>query len=277
MKKLTIKELLSLKGKRQITCTTCHDFFTAKACNEAGIDVFVTSGEFIRQYIAGDFVRTNETIADLLTVLEGVRKGAPDVFIYAAIPHGSANVSDAVAIESAQEALRNGADAIYFSGLTHERIKKLAAEKIPVFGHAGMIPWFSTWYGGTRAVGKTAKEAIEVYEQALRMQEAGCIAIELECVPHEVASEISKRLDIIVISMGSGYGCDGQYVFSQDMMGLHDLHYPRHAVVYENYFEKTVSVMKQFTGDVSSGRIEKKQKTINIDKEEFELFMKNIG
>ena len=274
--KLTVKGMMDLKGKRQITCTTCHDYFTAKACNDAGVDMFVTSGEFIRQYIAGDFTCTKETMADLLTALEGTRRGAPDVFIYASIPHGMANISNAKAVEGAMTALNNGADAVYYSGVSFERIRAMANEKVPVIGHAGMIPWHATWLGGCHAMGKTADDAYAVYEHALRMQEAGCFAIELECVPAEVAAEISKRLDILAVSMGSGCGCDGQYIFSHDMLGQHTNHYPRHSVRYENQVERTGAALKEFVQDVQTGQIAQKQKTIRIAPEELDAFRERL-
>lgn len=272
MSKLTIKELFDLKGKRQITCTTAHDYYTACACEKAGIDMFVTSGEFIRQYIVGDFTKTTENMSDLLTVLEGVRKGAPDCFIYASIPHGLGNISDEEAIKACMAALNNGADAIYYSGMSLDRIRACADQKIPIVGHAGMIPWFASWLGGFHAVGKTADAAYQVYQDALAMQKAGCIAIELECVPYKVAEEISKRLDIIVISMGSGHKCDGEYLFSQDLLGLHNNHYPRHSLRYKNLFELTCEGIQEFADDVNSGSIAQKQKLINIPEEELDKF-----
>lgn len=272
MGKLTVKELLALKGKRQITCTTAHDYFTACACEKAGIDMFVTSGEFIRQYIAGDFSSTTETMTDLLTVLEGVRKGAPNCFIYASIPHGAGNESKSTAIKACMEAMNHGADAIYYSGMSLETIRACADEKIPIIGHVGMIPWFSSWLGGFHAVGKTADEAYQVYQDALAMQEAGCIAIEMECVPYEIAEEISKRLDIIVISMGSGHKCDGEYMFSQDMLGIHTNRYPRHSVRYKNLFEESCEGLGEFVQDVQQGTIDEKQKLIKVQPEELEKF-----
>lgn len=276
MAKLTVKGLMDLKGKRQITCTTAHDYFTARACNDAGIDVIVTSGEFIKQYICGEFVKTNETINDLLIALEGVRKGAPDAFIYASIPHCYPYASNEQCIMNAAEAIRNGADAIYYSGVSYERIRALREAQIPVVGHAGMIPWHQTWVGGTHACGKTADDAYEVYQTALKMQEAGCIAIELECVPEKVAAEITKRLTIPVISMGSGFECDGQYLFSHDILGQHDGFYPRHSLIYETQFENAQRGMKAFVDDVASGEFNKKQKTINIKDEEFDGFLKKL-
>lgn len=276
MSKLTVKGLLDLKGKRQLTCTTCHDYYTAKACNEAGVDIIVSSGEFVRQYIAGDFTKTTETMNDLLTTLEGVRKGAPDVFIYASLPHGVVSISKEETVRCAVTALNNGADAIYSSGMSLTRIKELADEKIPVVGHVGMVPWIATWLGGFHAVGKTAMDAMTVYNDALALQDAGCIAIEMECVPYKVATEISKRLNIIVLSMGSGFGCDGQYLFSHDMLGQHDNHYPRHSLKYANQNEITKEVLNSFVSDVATGNIEEKQKLIQIKSDEFEKFIQEL-
>ena len=87
-------------------------------------------------------------------------------------------------------------------------------------------PYRSSWFGGFKAVGKTAKEALDVYEKTLAYQEAGAIAVEMEVVPHQVASEISKRVDILVISMGSGAGCDAQYLFATDILGSNTGHVP---------------------------------------------------
>lgn len=271
MAKLTIRDILESKGGRQLTCTTAYDYHTAQACQLAGIDMLVTSGSFIRQRIAGDEV-TSGTMRDLLTAIEGVRRGAPDVFLYVALPFGVMSVSDENAIAAASQAMDHGADGIYYSGVPLERIRALAAQRIPVFGHAGMIPWHKTWYGGCRAVGKTAEEAWGVYEEALAMQEAGCVGIELECVPAEVAEAVSKRLRIPVLSMGSGFGCDGQYLFSEDILGAHDGHYPRHAVRYESLLDRSREALGRFVRDVRTDLLRDKQKTIPIPRDEWAAF-----
>ena len=48
----------------------------------------------------------------------------------------------------------------------------------------------------------------------------------MEVVPFEVASEISKRMELLVISMGSGNGCDAQYLFAEDILGTNRGHVP---------------------------------------------------
>lgn len=271
MAKLTVEELLKSKGKRKLACTTVHDYYTAKACEKAGIDMLVTSSAFLRQYIAGDMVSSG-TMYDLLTVLEGVRKGAPDTFVYVALPKGIANKSDECAIEAAMIAMDHGADGIYYSGISYERIVALRKEMVPVFGHAGMIPWHKSWFNGCRAVGKTADEAMAVYHTSLKMQEAGCVAIELECVPEPVATAISGRLSIPTLSMGSGDGCDGQYLFSEDLLGQHCEHYPRHSLVYSHQFQETCEVLRRYSDAVKYGWSDTNQKLIDIPEQEMTRF-----
>ncbi len=52
----------------------------------------------------------------------------------------------------------------------------------------------------------------------MAFEEAGAAFIEMECVPARVAAEIAKRVKIPVISIGSGPGCDGQFLFAEDIL-----------------------------------------------------------
>ena len=235
------------------------------------MDLIVTSASFLRQNIMGDF-QSSGNMHDLMTVLEGVRKGAPDTFVYVALPLGEFNISHENAIRVATQAMDHGADGVYFSGCSFDCIRALRTEMIPVFGHSGMIPWFKNWEGGCRAVGKTAQEAMKVYHHALKMQEAGCVALELECVPEPVATAISSRLIIPTLSMGSGNGCDGQYLFTEDLLGRHDQHYPRHSICYARQLEETVQSMKQYVSDVHNDWEKTAQKSINIPDSELKAF-----
>ena len=42
----------------------------------------------------------------------------------------------------------------------------------------------------------------------------------LECVPADLAKEITKRLQVPTIGIGAGPHCDGQVLVSDDMLGL---------------------------------------------------------
>ena len=86
-----------------------------------------------------------------------------------------------------------------------------------------------------------------------------------------------------MIGMGSGQGCDAQYLFSEDILGYNKGHIPRHAKVYSDLakdFEKiklkSTEAFKNFKDDVSSNNYPEKKHDINILEEEYEKFIKNI-
>ena len=99
----------------------------------------------------------------------------------------------------------------------------------------------------------------------------------MECVPAKVAAEIPKKLDILVFSMGSGPQCDGQYLFSCDLLGLNDGRYPRHSKKYANFFDDSVEVFKKYKEDVTSGEYPAKSHQIEIKDEELSDFVKSIN
>jgi 3-methyl-2-oxobutanoate hydroxymethyltransferase len=258
MTRLTIKQLLDLKGKRKLAVTTAFDADAAHACELGGIDLIVT------------WPQHNETMTELGLVLDQVRKGAPNTLIGAGIPRYEAFVSETEAVRCAWAAIKAGADLIYSSGMEHGKFKALARERIPFVGHVGYIPAHNTWFGGPRAVGKSYAEAMQVYEDTLTFQEMGAVAVEMECVPARVAAEISKRVDILVFSMGSGAGCDGQFLFSCDIWGTHDRHYPRHAKKYRDFYTESIAAMREYKEDVTTGAFPADEHVIKIRDDEFD-------
>ena len=100
-----------------------------------------------------------------------------------------------------------GADAIYCPQ-SYKFIKAITDEGIPVVGHTGFIPYKSTLYGGFKAYGKNAIEAKKIYEQTLKLEEAGAFAAEIEIVPFKVAEYISNKVEIFMIGMLSANTCN---------------------------------------------------------------------
>jgi 3-methyl-2-oxobutanoate hydroxymethyltransferase len=254
MPRPTIREILDSKGKKKYTQLNVTNADTAAACEEAGIDML------------GIGARN----------MKAIREAAPNMFIIVAAPRPSYKSSNAEAISACFELMEGGADAVYMCpGL--ERIRAVAEMKIPVFGHAGFVPDHMTWIGNPRAVGKTADEAWQVYQDVLAHQEAGAAGVELEVVPHRIATEISKRVNLFVVSLGSGAGCDAEYLFSSDILGTHQQHYPRHSKVYRHHFEETVAALREFRSDVEDGRFPGKNETVPVKDEEYERFLEAIA
>ena len=279
MSKLTVKEILNLKGKRKITATNAVDYFTAKAVEIAGIDIIAAGAGLVEYSIKGETLFRRDTLEESLLTLEGVRKGAPNTFLFTGLPYGYTFVSDEEMLRCATALMKGGADAVHISGsgFRIEKIKKITRELIPCAGHLGLIPPYATWIGGLRSVGKKADEAIQIYEDALKLQEAGAIWIELECVPHKVAAEITKRIEIPIIGIGSGPECDGQYLFDCDIRGTHDGHYAKHCKKYMNVYEDSIKVFKEFRNEVESKEFPTKANSFEIEEREFEVFIEKLN
>ncbi len=87
-------------------------------------------------------------------------------------------------------------------------------------GHLGLTPQFVHVLGGYRVQGKTDESATRIKQDALLLQEAGCFAVVLECVPTRLAKEITELLAIPTIGIGAGQYTDGQVLVYQDLLGL---------------------------------------------------------
>lgn len=262
MAKLTIHDLYEAKkqGRPLVQIDTSIPK-EAAACVAAGVDI----------------------ISVVKRSLQAVRDVAPDTFLVSC--HGI-NVPTVVTpdecVAAGFEMMNMGADAIY-TGMSLKCVEAMANENIPTMGHIGYVPYRSTWYGGARAVGKKADEAIEVYRQAKRYQDAGAIAVEIEIVPTRVCEEIAKRLDIILTSMGSGSGGNIQYLFATDVLGTNTGHVPRHAKIYANLAaeEERLQTMreqafKNLRDDVYSRAYPGPEHQVSIDDNEFEKFLNDI-
>jgi len=258
--KLTVKEILNCKGHNKLTEVYTHNPLEAESCELAGIELIVSS-------------ERND--------IQGIRQAAKNTFFTVGLQYGK-YLSELEILNRCFDLYENGADAIYCPQ-SYKFIKAIADEGIPVVGHTGFIPYKSTFYGGFKAYGKNALEAKKIYEQTLKLQDAGAFAVEIEVVPYKVADYISKNVEVFMIGMGSGLGCDAQYLFSEDVLGYNKGHIPRHAKVYSNLakdFEKiklkSIEAYKSFKDDVISSNYPEKKHDLNIPKEEYEKFIKNI-
>jgi len=258
-KKLTIKDLMDNKGKRKFSEVHVTSVDEARACEEAGIDILITEKD-----------------------VEMARRGAPNTFLTVGAMDAELAYSNANAIRLGIDRLERGADAVY-TGQSLDRIRAMANEKIPVVGHVGLVPYRNSWYGGMRAVGKTADVALDIYREVLANQEAGAIAVEMEVVPEKIATEISKRVDILIISLGSGAGCDIQYLFACDILNITEGHIPQHAKTYVDLVPGLEKVQKMrtdgfraFHNEVTEINFPQAENNVKIADEEFDRFMTEI-
>jgi 3-methyl-2-oxobutanoate hydroxymethyltransferase len=158
---------------------------------------------------------------DLLSVtstrLEEARAAAPDIYLIATLGAPHLVTPDEVLREAFRVATA-GADAIY-TIRSLPIVEMLAREGLSVQGHAGLVPRKSVASGGLRAVGRTAAEAMAVLQDVRRLQDAGAVAVELECLAEEAAAAISAQTPLITHGIGSGRGTDVVFLFTADICG----------------------------------------------------------
>jgi 3-methyl-2-oxobutanoate hydroxymethyltransferase len=205
---------------------------------------------------------------------------APKSFISGATPHGLASAEEAIRVGF--KALELGASSVYCSA-SPRIIEAMAREGIPVVGHLGMVPRHATWTN-VRAIGKTFEEAKKLYDQMKTLESAGAYAAELELVPHQLATYLCKKTSMLLMSLGSGPGCDTQFLFSDDILGDYDERIPRHAKAYRNFrkeYERLqnerLAAFKEYAADVASGRFPAPGNLVELDASVLRRLEQEIG
>jgi 3-methyl-2-oxobutanoate hydroxymethyltransferase len=184
-----------------------------------------------------------------------VKRGAPDAFVIFDMPFMSYQISDEEALRNAARAIKEiNADAVKLEGGADHAplIAKLVNPGIPVMAHIGLLPQKVKTSGGYKAAGKTEDAARQLLEDARKVEEAGAFSVVLECMPADVAAEITAAITIPTIGIGSGAGCSGQVQVLTDVLGLSGFT-PRHAKHYAEIGEIMRNALKQYANDVRQG------------------------
>ena len=213
-----------------------------------------------------------------------VRAGARG--LAAPFRHRGARLRQAVTAEemlrAAFAAIEAGADAV-LTARGSEMVRALTAESIPVVGHLGFVPRKSTWVGGVRAVGKTAAEALELWDRFRRLEDAGAFAAECELIPAAVLSEINRRTSLVTISLGSGGDADVIFLFTSDICGESSKP-PRHArawgdlaSLYKAVRDERVRALSGFRAAVASAGFPAAGEIAAIPTHELEDFRARLG
>ena len=254
LRNYTAADLQALKGVRKLTQTTANSEEEAAAADDAGIDL-----------VMGNAVNA-----------EAVRRGAPNHFYTAAIPMPD-HPTEKDVLEAAFLAMKQGADSVYTARGPHI-VELLARERIPVMCHLGLVPRRSTWNGGLRAIGKTAGEAMALWQNFRDMENAGAFSVEAEVICDRVMTEISKRTTLITSSLGSGSGADIIYLFQNDICGEQP-ESPRHARAFGDLYTLQEQIRAQrrealaaFHQAANSGDYPANAETAGIADDEFEKF-----
>lgn len=206
----------------KIAILTCYDYPSAQIVAKSHIDA-VLVGDSVAMAVHGHKDTTNATMEMMVLHTEAVARGLTQQLLIADLPFLSYRVSLAKTVENVQRLIRAGAQAVKLEGGDKDccqTIAHLVASGVPVCGHIGLTPQSIHQLGGFKVQGREQEKADILRAQAQDLQEAGCSALFIECVPQALAQAISLELEIPTIGIGAGAYTDGQVLVWHDALGL---------------------------------------------------------
>lgn len=256
----------------KIAMLTAYDYPSAKTAEQAGIDMILV-GDSLGMVVLGYETTVPVTINDMVHHAKAVRRGAPDTFIVVDMPFMSYHVSTADTLVNAARIIQEtGAHAVKLEGADEVlgKIKALTTAGVPVVAHLGLTPQSVGVLGGYKVQGKDAEAAIKLIEDARRCEEAGAFAIVLECVPKQLAAQVSRKISIPVIGIGAGSGVDGQVLVYHDLVGYGSGRVPKFVKQYGQISLNITEMIGQYISEVKTGQFPEKVHTFTMKEEELQ-------
>lgn len=217
----TLTTLQSLKQSgEKIAMLTCYDATFAHAACQAGVDVLLV-GDSLGMVLQGHDSTLPVSVADMAYHTACVKRGNQGAFIIADLPFMAYATLEQTLSNSAA-LMQAGAHMVKMEGAAWlaEPIRQLAERGVPVCAHLGLTPQAVNILGGYKVQGRQDAQARQMRADAMALEQAGVAMLLLECVPSELAAEITQAVKIPVIGIGAGSATDGQVLVLHDMLGL---------------------------------------------------------
>ena len=256
----------------KIAMLTAYDYQSAKTAEQAGVDM-ILGGDSLGMGVLGYETNVPVTINDMVHHAKAVRRGAPDTFVVVDMPFMSYHISTAETLVNATRIIQEtGAHAVKLEGAEDVlgKIKALTTAGVPVVAHLGLTPQSVGVLGGYKVQGKDAAAAIKLIEDALRCEEAGAFALVLECVPKQLAAQVSRKLSIPVIGIGAGAGVDGQVLVYHDLVGYGSGRVPKFVKQYGQVSQDITGMIENYISDVKNSLFPEKSHTFTMKEEELQ-------
>ncbi|MED0874048.1 3-methyl-2-oxobutanoate hydroxymethyltransferase [Bacillus mobilis] len=262
-----------LKMKEQgepITMLTAYDYPSAKLAEEAEVDMILV-GDSLGMVVLGYDSTVPVTVEDMIHHTKAVRRGAKETFIVTDMPFMSYHVSPQDTMVNARRIVQESdAHALKVEGAGEvvSTIHYLTNAGIPVVAHLGLTPQSVGVLGGYKVQGKDVESAKKLIEDAKRCEEAGAIALVLECVPMQLAELISKQLTIPTIGIGAGKKVDGQVLVYHDLISYGVNRVPKFVKQYTSVQEEIVRGISQYVTEVKTGQFPEEKHSFTMKEEE---------
>lgn len=265
------KDFLKMKieGKK-IVMITAYDYPSAKQVEQAEADIILV-GDSLGNVVLGYDSTIYVTMEDMIHHAKAVKRGACNTFIVVDMPFMSYHLSIRDTLLNGARLIQDtGAHAVKVEGadgvLSH--IEALVNAGIPVVSHLGLTPQSVGVLGGYIVQGRDAEAARKIVEDAKRCQEAGAFAILLECVPKQLAEEITSSLSIPTIGIGAGVHTDAQVLVYHDILTYGVDQVPKFVKVYANVDEQMTDGLRSYVNEVRNKLFPTDQHSFTMMEEE---------
>ncbi|WP_445492232.1 3-methyl-2-oxobutanoate hydroxymethyltransferase [Niallia sp. 03133] len=256
--------------KEKITMITAYDYPSAKQVEKANADMILV-GDSLGMVVLGYDSTVPVTMNDMIHHGKAVKRGAKDTFIVIDMPFMSYHLSERdTLLNGAKLIQETGANAIKLEGADDviDKIRLLTNAGIPVMGHLGLTPQTVGVLGGYKVQGRNYQEALALIENAKKCEKAGAFAIVLECVPMQLAKEVSSQLHIPVIGIGAGVDADGQVLVYHDLLTYGVERVAKFVKQYTNINETISIALEQYIREVKTCQFPETKHSFTMKEEE---------
>ena len=267
MKNTVVTIQKAKENKEKVTMLTAYDYSMAKLIDEAGIEMILV-GDSLGMVMLGYEDTLSVTMEDMIHHTRAVARGVKNAMVVADMPFLSYQTSVYDAVCNAGRLMKEGrAQAVKLERGREfaEHIRAIITASIPVVGHLGLTPQSLNAFGGFKVQGKTQEAAQKLLEDARIIEEAGAVAVVLECVPAKLASLVTEKIHIPTIGIGAGAGCDGQVLVYQDMLAMFGDFKPKFVKRFGEIGTQMKEAFQKYSEEVKAGTFPAEEHTFKIE------------
>jgi 3-methyl-2-oxobutanoate hydroxymethyltransferase len=237
-----------------LVMVTAYDHPQGRTADAAGADI-VLVGDSLAMVVLGYPDTLSVTMDEMLHHTRAARRGVKRALLVADMPYGSFHLGADQAVANAMRFVKEaGAQAVKIEGARPEVVAAMVAAEVPVMAHLGLTPQSVHRFGGFKVQGREETARRAIVDAALAVEAAGSFALVLECVPADLAAEITDKLVIPTIGIGAGPRCGGQVLVYHDLLGLEERIAPRFVRRYAELGRLSRDGIERFAADVRDGR-----------------------
>lgn len=254
MTQITTTKIKEYKNTKKIVMLTAYDYQMSLILNEMKVDIILV-GDSLGMIVLGYQDTLPVTMEEMIHHTKAVSKASNYSLVVGDMPFLSYQADTRDAIYNAGRFIKEaGATAVKMEGGEDiiDKVKAIVTSGIPVMGHIGLTPQYCCQMGGYKVQGKNYQSTKKILKDAKLLEEAGVFSLVLECIPAQLALEVTKLVNIPTIGIGAGKHCDGQVLVINDLLGISDKKMPKFVKKYSNLNLIIKEAVKKFAEEIET-------------------------